>query len=263
MSLPAVLFEMRDDVGILTLNQPEQRNCMSPTLLDAFSAALSAARAESHMRCLVLTGAGRCFSAGADLKLQIQRTDGTRPLQPHEASYAMYRPFLELLDVHVPVIGALNGHAVGGGFGLALLCDIRIASSQGRYGANFARIGLHPGLAISWLLPRLIGVSQAAELLFTGRLIDGAEATRVGLASSAAPAEEVLPRAMEMAATIAANAPVAVRMTKQTFYEGLGWRPRQAALREAFAQAVTIETEDAREGVAALLAKREPVFKGQ
>src|SRR5690606_16807219 len=100
----------------------------------------------------------------------------TRKLQPHERSYAMYEPFLSVLDIEVPVIAALNGHAVGGGFGLALVCDLRIAAREARYGANFARLGLHAGMAISYLLPRIIGPVRAAELLFTGRLIDGREA---------------------------------------------------------------------------------------
>ncbi len=262
MQEPAVLFEQRDTVGLITLNRPERLNCMTPELLDAFAAAIASARALPELRCVVITGSGKAFSAGADLKLRLQRDEDGHTLQPHEQSYALYRPFLEVLTLQVPVIGALNGHAVGGGFGLSLLCDIRICSKKGRYGANFARIGLHPGLGISWLLPRLVGVSQAAELLFTGRLFDGAEATRLGLASSAVEPSQVLPDALTMAAEIAANAPIAVRMTKRSFYEGLGWRPRQAAMDEAFAQAVTIDTEDASEGVAALLEKRTPEFTG-
>ncbi len=261
MAQAPVLFEQRDQVGLITLNRPERRNCMSPELLDAFAGAIAAVRALPELRCLVITGAGTAFSAGADLKLQVQRDDGGRDLQPFERSFAMYEPFLELLSVEVPVVGALNGHAVGGGFGLALLCDMRVCSLTGRYGANFARIGLHPGLAISWLLPRLVGVSQAAELLFTGRLFDGAEAARMGLVSSAVPADEVLDTAIALAEEVAANAPIAVRMTKRTFYEGLDWEPRQAAMREAFAQAVTIGTRDATEGIAALLEKRTPKFE--
>lgn len=264
MSEPAVLFEKRDTVGVITLNQPERRNAMAPALLDAFSAAVDRVVADDTLRCVVLTGCGRCFSAGADLNLGLQRPgDEGRALLPHETSYAMYVSFLRVLDIEVPVIGALNGHAVGGGFGLSLLCDLRIVAEQARYGANFARLGLHSGLAISYLLPRLIGVAPAAELLFTGRLVEGAQAQRLGLASRCVPADQVLATAMALAEEIAANAPIAVRMMKQTFYEGLGWQVRQAALREAFAQAVSVQTEDASEGVSALLEKRTPVFRGR
>ena len=108
----------------------------------------------------------------------------------------MYEPFLSLLDIEVPVIGALNGHAVGGGFGLALVCDLRIGALEAKYGANFVALGLAPGMAISYLLPRLIGVARASELLLTGRLVDGAEAERIGIVNRAVPAAEVLAEAM-------------------------------------------------------------------
>lgn len=234
---------------------------MTPELLDAFAAAVTKSRA-ADVRCVVIVGTGSCFSAGADFKSVMQR-DEPRPRAPHEKSFAMYQPFLSVLDIEVPVIGALNGHAVGGGFGLALSCDIRIGAREARYGANFARLGLHPGMAISYVLPRLVGVSRAAELLFTGRLVDGGEAERIGLLSSSVPAEEVLPRALELAGSIAAAAPAAVRATKRTLYKWLDWRPRDAAYAEAFAQAESLASKDAAEGIAALLEKRDPIFTGQ
>lgn len=259
----AVLYEPQGAIGVITLNRPDNRNSMTPELLDAFAAAVDRTRADDGVRCVVITGTGRCFSAGADFKSTIQRQGEGRTLQPHEKSYAMYRPFLSVLDLEVPVIGALGGHAVGGGFGLSLVCDIRIGAREAKYGANFTKLGLHPGMGISYLLPRLVGVSRAAELLFTGRLFEGEEAERIGYLSAAFPAAEVLPRAMEMAAAIAANAPAAVRMTKRTFYRGLGWDVREGAFEEAYAQAFTLETEDCAEGIAALLEKREPRFQGK
>lgn len=259
---PAVRFALDGHVGTITLDRPDNRNSMTPELLDAFAAAVVAARASRELRCLIVTGTGACFSAGADFKSAIQRDDGPARA-PHEQSFAMYQPFLSLLDVEVPVIGALNGHAVGGGFGLALCCDVRIGARGARYGANFARLGLHPGMAISYLLPRLVGVARAAELLFTGRLIDGDEAARCGLLSSVHDADEVGPTAAAMAAAIAANAPIAVRETKRSLYRGLGWDPRGAAYLEAFAQAESLATADAAEGIAALLGKRAPVFTGR
>ena len=256
-----VLLRNEGLITVITLDQPDNRNSMTPALLDGFAAAVARVRADREVRCVVITGSGTCFSAGADLRGDLQRDDGS--LQPYERSHAMYQPFLSVLDIEVPVIAALNGHAVGGGFGLALVCDIRIACQGARYGANFTRLGLHPGMAVSYLLPRLVGVSRAAELLFTGRLISGEEAARMGLASEAVAAGEVLPRAMALAGEIAASAPLAVRMTKRSLYQGLDWQPRQAALHEAFAQATTVATEDAQEGVAALLERREPVFRGR
>src|ERR1043165_4135245 len=195
----AVRYARDGSVGVITLDRPDNRNSMTPELLDAFAAASAAARADAHARCVIVTGTGTSFCAGADFKSALQRDgDGdTRP--PAERSYAMYDPFLSLLDLPVPVIGALNGHAIGGGFGLALACDIRIGALDAKYGANFVRLGLAPGMAISYLLPRLIGVARANELLFTGRLIDGAEAEQIGILNPALPAEPVPDQALALA----------------------------------------------------------------
>ncbi len=248
-------------VGVITLDRPDNRNSMTPELLTAFTAAIAAARADRDARCIVITGTGSCFSAGADFRSMVQ-LEGAGPL-PHQRSFAMYEPFLAVLDLEVPVIGALNGHAVGGGFGLSLMCDLRIAALEGRYGANFVRLGLHPGMAITYLLPRLVGAATAAELLFTGRLVDGEEARRLGLVSRAVPAAEVLPVAMQLAFDIAANAPLAVRLTKRSLRRFLEWDPRGAALHEALVQAETLETEDAAHGIEALLRKQTPTFTGK
>ena len=261
MSERAVLYHAADGVGVVTLNRPEHRNAMTPELLDAFSVAIGEARGDRGIRCLVITGRGRCFSAGADLRSSMQRSDLGKPSR--EASFAMYEPFLEVLDVEVPVIAAMNGHTVGGGFGLALLADIRVASVDAKYGVNFARLGIHSGLGISYLLPRLVGVAQASELLFTGKLIRGSEALRIGLVTHAEETDEVLPRAMEIARAIAASAPAAVQQMKASIRRGLGWTIREAALYEAERQGASLETQDAKEGVSAILQKREPEFTGR
>lgn len=256
----AVTYRRDGAIGVVAMNRPDNRNSMTAELLDAFASASAAARADRDARCIVLVGSGSCFSAGADFKAQVQT--GAEARLPHERSYAMYEPFLSVLDIEVPVVAALNGHAVGGGFGLALLCDIRIASRAGRYGANFCRLGLAPGMGISYVLPRLVGASRAAELLYTGRLLDGAELAGVGLASRAVDPGDVLPTALALAGEIAASAPLAVRATKRALADGLGWDVRRAAWREAFAQSATVATADFAEGVAALLAKRDPRFTG-
>jgi len=151
----------------------------------------------------------------------------------------MYEPFLQVLDVEVPVIAAMNGHTVGGGFGLALLADIRVANVDAKYGVNFARLGIHSGLGISYLLPRLVGAAYACELLFTGKLIRGDEAL------------------------IAGSAPKAVSQMKASIRRGLQWEIREAALQEAGLQAESLGTADAKEGVSAILQKREPEFTGR
>ena len=261
MGEQAVLYEAANRVGLITLNRPDHRNAMTPELLDAFSEAIDQARADDDIRCLVITGKGKCFSAGADLRSSMQRTDLGKPSR--EASFAMYEPFLKVLDVEVPVIAAMNGHTVGGGFGLALLADIRVANVDAKYGANFARLGIHSGLGISYVLPRLVGAAYASELLFTGRLLRGSEALGMGLVTHAEEADEVLPVAMQLARAVAGSAPLAVQQMKASIRRGLRWEIREAALEEAGLQAASLGTEDAKEGVAAILEKREPEFTGR
>ena len=151
---------------------------------------------------------------------------GETALPDYERLYATYEPFLDVFDLPMPTIAAMNGHAVGGGFGLALVCDLRVANREARYGANFARLGFHSGMAISHLLPRIVGVPLAADLLFTGRLVTGAEAAAIGLAHEAVAPDEVLPTARARARAVAACAPEAVRLMKRSLYRGAGWDPR-------------------------------------
>ncbi len=256
-----VRYARQADIGVITLDRPDNRNSMTPELLDGFVLASATARGDHEIRCLIVTGTGTSFSAGADFKSTLQRA-GDRST-PSDRSFAMYEPFLSLLDIEVPVIGALNGHAVGGGFGLALMCDLRIGAVDAKYGANFVKLGLAPGMAISYLLPRLIGMARASELLLTGRLVDGREAATLGILNRAVAATEVLAEAIAMARAIADNAPLAVRATKRAIQLGLGLHIRDAAHAEAFAQAESLVTDDAREGIAALLAKRPPKFTGR
>lgn len=258
----AAYYARDGHIGVITLNRPDNRNSMTPDLLDAFARAVGRAARDRNARCVVIVGKGNCFSAGADFHSVTQRK-GRGTTLPHQRSFAMYEPFLSVLDIAVPVVGALNGHAVGGGFGLSLMCDIRIANVDAKYGANFTKLGLSPGMAISYLLPRLVGLERASEMLYTGRLVKGAEAERIGLVSRAVAGDEVLPAAMELAAAIAASAPFAVAATKSAIRHGLDWRAQRAAAREAVYQAETIDTADAAEGIAALLEKRAPEFRGK
>jgi enoyl-CoA hydratase/carnithine racemase len=255
----AVLLEINDRIGLITLNRPGNRNSMTADLLDAFQKTVRHVQRARSVRCVIITGSGPNFCAGADFKSALG--DGDR--LPHENFYALYEPFLAVADIEVPVIAALNGHAVGGGFGLALICDLRVANMQSKYGANFARLGFHSGMAITHMLPRLIGLPRANELLLSGRLVSGAEAARLGIVNYAEEPTEVMPRALKLAHEITGCAPAVVRMLKRSIYRDLDWNPRVAAELDAHLQSRTYEMEDAREGVAALLAKREPTFRGR
>ncbi len=218
---------------------------------------------EYDTRCLILTGEGRAFCSGADVGNLAKRrfNEGDEP--PWRPYHGEIRAPRAMRDCDVPVIGALNGHAVGGGLGLAIVCDLRVANKDARYGANFVRLGLHPGMASTYLLPRLLGVPKGIEMLLTGRIVSGAEAAEIGLANYAVDADAVLPKALELAREIASAAPIAVRWAKRSIYRNLGWDPRAAAELEAHAQSRTLETEDSQEGIRALLEKREPRFKGR
>lgn len=262
MAEAAVLYEMVEDgVALVTLNRPDNRNAMTVDLLDAFDEAMSWVLARDDLRCCVLAGRGTSFSAGADLRANLQA--GSESRSGPERSFAMYGPFLRMRDIDVPVVGALTGHAVGGGFGLALTADLRVAQEDAKYGANFVRIGLAPGMGISYALPRLVGLPRAAELLFTGRLFTGREGLEMGLMNRAVPRNEVLPSALALAKEIAENAPLAVRFMKRAITDGLGWEVARAARAESFAQAFTVGTEDVQEGIAALLDRRKPRFRGR
>jgi enoyl-CoA hydratase/carnithine racemase len=263
MSEPAVLYDVAGGIGELTLNRPENRNAMTPDVLAGLAEAVERAKADASLRALIVTGRGRSFCAGADFKARREEAGGGAGAAPHERAYQTYAPFLSLLDLEVPTVAAMQGHAIGGGLGLALVCDLRVANESARYGANLVRLGLHPGMANTWLLPRLMGVPNAVELLLTGRLVDGAEGARRGLVHYAVPEAHVLVRARALAAEIASAAPLAVRWTKRSLYEGLAWDPKTAARREALLQSRSFETADFREGVAALLGKREPRFEGR
>jgi enoyl-CoA hydratase/carnithine racemase len=264
MAEPAVLYESTDQIAQITLNRPENRNSMTGDVLEGLREAVARARAEEDLRCVIVTGRGRSFCAGADFKSQAhQEPDGARFRAANERAFAMYSPFLSLLDIEVPTIAAMQGHAIGGGLGLAVVCDLRVANREARYGANFVRLGLHPGMATTYILPHLLGLPRAVELLLTGRIISGVEAAELGLVNYAVDADQVMEKARELASEIAACAPLAVRWTKHSVYRGIDWDPRRAAELEAHAQSRTLETEDVREGIQALLERRDPTFRGR
>jgi enoyl-CoA hydratase/carnithine racemase len=263
MSTDPVLLEIDQGVATLTLNRPENRNSMTPEVLGRFRERVNDVRHDPSVRAVIVTGTGTSFCAGADFRSTPAVAGDGGDAFPAERSFATYEPFLEVFELEVPTLAALNGHAVGGGLGLALVCDLRIANREAKYGANFARLGFHSGMAISHLLPRIVSVPVAADLLFTGRLVTGEEAAALGLVNLAVEPARVGEAAREKARAIAGAAPLAVRLMKRALYTGVGWNPRAAAWQEALAQSATLATQDAREGIRALLEKREPKFTGR
>ena len=265
-----LILESRDgDVVTLQFNDPEKLNAMSREMGLAFRDVVGRLALDDSLRAVVLTGVGRAFSAGGDLQmLQDQADAGAaapgrawRGIRDEMSSF--YRLFLSVRDLPCPTIAAINGAAIGAGFCVALGCDFRYAAQEAKLGLNFTRVGVHPGMAATWNLPRLVGPGLAAELLYTSRLVDGDEALRVGLVNRAMPREEVLPAAQAAATEIAGNAPLAVRAVKQALRRSESQSLEDQLQFEASEQAKNFESADAHEGLAAIREKRAPRFQGR
>jgi enoyl-CoA hydratase len=254
-----------DGVAVLTLNRPEKLNAMDVALVEDLHAALAEVGSDRSCRAIVLTGAGRGFCAGLDLGGYGVAPDGEGrgavgtgfATQQHIAALIP-----RMRSLHQPVIAAVNGPASGGGLALALASDVRLAASSARFNVAFVRIGLSGcDIGVSWLLPRLIGASRAWELMLTGRVIDSAEADRLGLVTRVVPDGALLDAALETAALIAANSPWGVRMTKEVAWSQLEVGSLQAGIDlENRTQILSSFTEDMREAMAAFLEKRPPSY---
>ncbi len=255
---------LRQDSGHvcrLTLNVPERRNAMDASLAgDLVQAALDA-DTDDNVRVLVITGSGNAFSAGGDMDMLRHNT--TLPgseIQPKMLDF--YRSFLAIRQVSKPIIAAINGPAIGAGMCLALACDLRVAASDAILALNFTALGLSPGMGATWLLPRLVGIPTALELLMTGRRFDGAQAAAMGLVNRAVDQVQLDETVNDLATRIAEAGPIAVRLAKQMVYASVHGGLDDALLREAAAQAITFPSEDMKEGLAALSEKRAPDFRG-
>ncbi len=261
-----VLYAQDGGIVTLTLNLPERRNPISErAMVDAIIAALERIDADPSVRVAILTGAGSAFSSGGDLRA-MQDGAAARAAAPAETP-AYYRHGIQRIPlaferINVPIIAAVNGPAIGAGLDLACMCDIRIAGESARFAESFVKVGIIAGDGGAWLLPRLVGFSKAAELAFTGDMLNAAEALACGLVSRVVPDAELLEAARGLAARIAANPPHAVRMTKRLLLEGRNVRMDSLLEMAAAMQALVHATADHREAVAAFLEKRPPRFTG-
>jgi enoyl-CoA hydratase/carnithine racemase len=262
-STDPVLYERSGHRVTITLNRPDVRNALTVELFDALEEALIRA-ASDPARVVVVTGSGNSFCAGADtgfLSGLGQGGDpGTAIHDRQQGMVAYYRRFLRLAELPMPTIAAVNGFAIGAGFAFALAADLRVVAAGARMGATFTKIGLQPGGGTSYLLPRLIGLPRALELLYTGRVIDGAEAERLGIANRVAPEEGLAAAVDELADEIAAAAPRPVRGVKRAVMAGLQHDLRANLELEAWGQAGLAASHDAGEGLVALRERRPPEF---
>jgi enoyl-CoA hydratase/carnithine racemase len=264
MTYECLLYEVKDGIATLTLNRPDRLNALGGTLREDLLDAITRAAADPEVRVMVVTGAGKGFCAGGDVKAMNEANEGqrTRPLLEKIAP-SRDRTLFALRDAPQPVIAAVNGAAAGAGMNLALACDIRIASIAAKFSQAFVRRGLHPDWGGTYFLPRVVGMAKACELVFTGDVIDAQEALKLGLVSKLVAPEQLMPAAYDLARKIAAGPPVAVRLAKRALHRNAESDLRSALEFETFAQNVCSETEDAREGIRAFVEKRSPVFKGR
>lgn len=251
----------RGDPGVVTvvLDNPDKRNALDAEHAGALRRVAADLRGDRSVRCVVVTGAGPAFCSGADLgALRAQPAPGT--LGRRELLGEYYRAFLDVADLPMPTIAAVNGPAIGAGLNLALACDLRIAAESARFGATFTRLGIHPGGGVLHALTRLVGPGYAAELVFTAEPVDAGRALEMGLVNRVVPDAELAAAATALAATIAATAPAATRAAKRTLRIALDADRRAVLEIEALAQAATQESDDAAEGWAAMRERRMPRF---
>jgi enoyl-CoA hydratase/carnithine racemase len=258
-------YEQQGHIVTLTMNEPERRNPLTGnTAVAEFLAAIDRIDADTSVRAVIITGAGTAFSSGGSIQDMERQSSGQVPGMEIRSDYrrGIQRLPLALFNLEVPVIAAVNGHAMGAGLDLACMCDIRIASEKALFAESFVKLGIIPGDGGAWLLPRVIGLSRAAEMIFTARPIDAKKALEWNLVSQVVAPDQLLATANELAEAIAANPPHAVRMAKRLFREGMHSRLDTLLELSAGFQVMSHQTADHREAVAAFLEKRTPVFRG-
>jgi len=268
MSYKLIAVEIEDGVATLTLNRPDKLNCLNAAILHEMSAALIDLNKNEGVKALILTGAGRSFCSGADLSEQPYGTDKNQPgisRAEHIEPFVSFGWVIRQIEQFTkPVIAAVNGIAAGGGLAYALAADIRIVSENASFSAIFIKRGLVPDCGVSYYLPRLVGVSKALELMWTGEKIDAREAERIGMVNKVVPPDQLVKSAHEFAKVLAKGPSLAIEMIKRMAYGSLKADTvfTQMAV-EDFMQQVCRESEDTREGVMAFLEKREAKFKGK
>ncbi|GAA1764634.1 enoyl-CoA hydratase-related protein [Nocardioides hankookensis] len=255
------LEKPRDGVALLTLDNPDQRNAMSDEMTSSWVAAVDELAADRSVRAVVVTGEGSAFCSGGNTSWIASEPDASVD-HLRTRMIAFYRAWLSIRRLEVPTIAAVNGAAIGAGLCLALACDVRYAAAGAKLGAPFVKLGMHPGMAATYLLPNVVGEAHARELLLTGRVVDADEALRLGLVSRVDEPASFLDGVLDTAAGIAATAPIASKLTKLALRDG-GHADVEACLQwEAMAQPITLATADLQEGIRAAQEKRAPEFTG-
>lgn len=258
-------------VAVVEMQRPPH-NYLVAGLVSDVASTFEELDADPDCHAIVLAAAGRSFSAGADFsgrrpdattfagRLADENSDTAAGRIGDVGAESIYHEALRLFAINTPVIAAVHGAAIGGGLGLALVADFRVTCVEARWSANFSRLGFHPGFALTYTLPELVGLRHARRLFFTGCRIDGAEAAAIGLADECVPQDRVRSRALELAEEVASSAPLAVQAIKATLAGDRLNRLRAATDHELAEQVRLLATDDAREGIAASAQRRQPTF---
>jgi 2-(1,2-epoxy-1,2-dihydrophenyl)acetyl-CoA isomerase len=258
---PAALrYEVADGIATITLDRPDALNALTVAMKEALLAALRAAARDWAVRAVVLTGAGRAFCAGQDLKERLEPDATPLAVEVRER----YNPIIRAMrTLDQPIVGAINGVAAGAGASLAFACDVRVAAEGASFVLAFGRIGLVPDSGATWLLPRLVGPAKAAEMALLGESLSAADAERFGLVARVVPPEALADEARSTAARLAGLAPRALALTKRALERTWSVDLEAALEDEAWRQGIAGASADHREGLAAFLEKRPPRFTGE
>jgi 2-(1,2-epoxy-1,2-dihydrophenyl)acetyl-CoA isomerase len=264
MEYKYLVIKKEDGIATLTLNRPNKLNALNSEMLDSeLPAAIAKIREDDSVRVLVVTGAGRAFCSGADISILEQRSTVREGLT-HLERLRPRGAFASLLyNLEKPTIAAINGVTAGGGVSISCLCDIRIASEQAKFTLAFVRLGLSPDCGTTFLLPRLVGMGKALELLYTGDAIGAEEAWRIGMVNRVVPHEQLMSVAKQLALNLAEGAPIAMSLIKRASHRGIHNTLEEQLFFETYAMNLCFSTEDFKEGITSFLEKRASVFKGR
>jgi len=251
-----VRITIEGNVGVATICRAPNNYFDMPLIADLANA-FEGFDGNPAVRCILLESEGRHFCAGADFSAPAEHTVGRR------GGAHMYQEAVRLFRCTTPVVVCIQGAAIGGGLGLSLVGDFRVASPDARFAANFSRLGFHPGFGVSVTLPRVVGAQTAALLLYTGRRLTGTEAERLGLVDVLAPSDQLRDTAMALAAEIGSSAPLAVTSMRATLRRGLADEIAEVTDHELAEQEKHFRTADFKEGVRAMAERRPPVFRGE
>ena len=266
MDYETIILDKKERIATITLNRPERLNAITNKMEEEFIDAIRDVTLDNEVRVVVITGAGRGFCAGEDLTQRPGETPGPRRQSLHIASGGPNRSNMmvaELRSMPKPVVAAVNGAAVGQGLGICIHSDIRIASENARLGAVWMLRGIPPESLGAFVLPQIVGIPKAIELIFTGRIIDAQEAKEIGLVSEVHPADKFAEATHQLATSLAKAAPVALALAKRAIYQSADSNLGAASQLERFSLDYAGKTEDREEGIRSFLEKREADFKGR